>query len=248
MFRTVLQDSQIISQASRDLLQQRTPPNTRPAKASISVNISQSGGKKLFIQRDDPRTPAVGSQRDRQSSALPVTDQVIGRLVSLARKPSTKSREDEVTVGVHFNMQEEAALMALECYNRQYYLAGFDKNAYELPARQVFPSFDLNNRVHLHAVIKTKSDYKNWRQRTLKNSRDFAKVWIRRHRSQRIQNAEEYAILREALDSDFSTAWLRELFHFAYKAVDFENITELGLAFLKCKFSKPSITCLPNLY
>jgi hypothetical protein len=89
------QESQITSQANRERLQQNTPPNTRPAKASINVDISHSGGKRLFIHQDEPRTRNAGShQRDRQSSALPVTDQVIGKLISLAQKPPSKSRSN----------------------------------------------------------------------------------------------------------------------------------------------------------
>jgi hypothetical protein len=49
-------------------------------------------------------------------------------------------------------MQEEAAWDALELMNRQQYLAGFNKKAFELPAQRVYICFDHNNKVHMHGI------------------------------------------------------------------------------------------------
>jgi hypothetical protein len=60
-------------------------------------------------------------------------------------------------------------------------------------------------------VSKTKSDFRNWRQRTLNAAKSFARVYIMKHKDE---------VLKTAIDKDFNTAWFRDLFHFAYKAIN----------------------------
>lgn len=143
-------------------------------------------------------------------------------------------RERELDNTVHeWSRSEQVAMMELEVYSRQVYLAGLNNDNWALPARRAFPSAAPTNEVFLKATRKVRRDYKNWKSAVLHNTYQHVKWFVKDHTDQRVGKMVSFKQLFDRINKDFEMHWIPVIFSFAAKTIDFENLTKLGGDFLR---------------
>ena len=73
----------------------------------------------------------------------------------------------------------------------------------------------------------------------MKNVSTFVTLYIRGHSNDDVRSMISFKDLRQVINRDFEFHWLEQIFYFAFDVIDFDNVSPLGLAFLRCKSSYP---------
>jgi hypothetical protein len=203
------------------------------SRTSLS-QVMQAGSRRRVSQSQAVRSgfqshtsPAQAARANSQDAQLPTS-------ISGLEKASANTF-------IEYTKTEDSAILELEWYNRQQYLAGLSKEKYLEPVIRVFPEMSRTNMIFVKAVKKTRRDFKNWKSSVLRNVSSWVELYIEGHVNEDIRAMLDFKELRQAINEDFEFHWLEKIFHFAFEAVEFPTISPLGLSFLRCKFQHSRI-------
>lgn len=133
---------------------------------------------------------------------------------------------------------ESAAMAELNILCRRYFLTYLSNTYVDEPIRAVFPGMKIDHPVYKDAKRRVQSSYKTWKGQVLVAALGWVQRWISSARGARLaylSNLSTFADIKGEIHANFDDSWLETVFKFGIDAVDFEDISLMGLRFLKCK-------------
>ena len=191
---------------------------------------------KAFRSRSNSSTTlAPTSQRPSQNTSQSTTTSKAPQPTSKAPQPTSKAPQPTSKV---VSKSEDVAWDELNIMGRRWYLATLSNTFVDEPIQAVFVGMKPTNSIYIEAKTKLQRAYKQWKFRTLKEASKWMKRYIAVQKQSRIRelNAMTMEQLKTVVSDNFDDSWLSSVFGFGLEAVNFDDITELGLRFLRCKF------------
>ena len=134
-----------------------------------------------------------------------------------------------------FGDTDDRGFERLEMYARQWLIATFSNKAIDEPIQEAFPGMSANHAVFRNARKRVRDLYKSFKKRTLTDASLWFKQWATKYQNARYLNEMDFRTLKVVLSKSFSPNWLKEVFAWAHRAVNFDLCSPDAKAFLKCK-------------
>ena len=169
------------------------------------------------------------SQSNSQNQSSVYLDQTQGTQVQV----STPARKQ--------TKAEDAAFAELLVLSRRYYLTFLSNNIVDEPVQLIFPGMKTSHPMYKKAVTKVRQCYKNWKVAVIAAAADFVNRWIstaKADKAAKLAALNSHKALRQELLAGFCIEWLEMVFRFAIPVVDFDDVHDEGMKFLKCECSR----------
>ena len=123
---------------------------------------------------------------------------------------------------------------------RRYYMTFLFNQIVDEFIKAVFSEMKITHSIFKKARQKIMKSYKKWKIATLTKTAEFIQKWIQsikfKMSSHKI-SLDTYKNIKQKLAKDFSIDWLKFLFNFANVTINFEQILEKEIRFVKCTLS-----------
>lgn len=156
----------------------------------------------------------------------------------MAATQAESSQHEGLDNIVEYTKTEEDAFSELEWYCRQQFcISGFDKDSIDPVIQRVFPGLSSTSSIHRRAALKVRTNYRNWRFRTIGKARTWInQLLIADQSGLDLRKDYDFKSLRAKMNSIFDVEWIPEIFAFANGAIDFSNCSQLAKLFFQCKY------------
>ncbi|KAL8810846.1 MAG: hypothetical protein Q9223_007664 [Gallowayella weberi] len=133
---------------------------------------------------------------------------------------------------------EEEAFTELDLLVRRYFPAFLSNTMVHEPIATVFPGMSKSHPTYKQALKRTRSNYKTWKGRILKTALEWINKFVKNNSfaGNNLEHCDDFKTVKSALIDDFQDHWLQQLFQFAREAVDWSEISEAGLIWLRYVF------------
>lgn len=142
---------------------------------------------------------------------------------------------DEKLRAYTLSKTEIEAMQQLELYNRQQYCAGLsNQRGITQPARKVFPGIATTRVIYKLAVLKTRSDCRNWKSQILRQAKLQSAEYFKYHHNDAVRSAKTFSEIQAYVYEDYRLHWVSTIYNFARKFIDIKNASRIGHEWLRC--------------
>ena len=239
--------SQAKSTESQSQLQLKTSksrgqPQTRPPKLRSQPH---SEGVSLNHQQDNQPSTKHGITKTSRNPT-PINPHPAKKAHAPLKSQSSLDNRQFPSDSIQPQMQltntitkaEAEAFGELMTMTRRYYLTYLCNKIVDEPVRAVFPGMRSTHPTFKTAQERVKKSYKGWKTGVLEHAQVFVERWINnakpdvgRYRA----NLNTHRDIKEEFAKGFCNEWLDSVFFFAKPAVDFDDVENEGMRFIKCK-------------
>ena len=129
---------------------------------------------------------------------------------------------------------------ALNVFERRYYLITLSNIFVNEFIQIVFKDMKSTNSIYDKIKVRLQRFYKQWKSIILINVAKWIKRYIFIQRSSKIQKLNVMIMkqLKTVVFRNFDDSWFLSVFEFDVETINFENINELDVRFLRCESEK----------
>jgi hypothetical protein len=159
------------------------------------------------------------------------------------RHPAVVNRPDVSDSGRR-QVKGKEMFTLLERNARRFFLTTLSTKCINDVVNATMPHIRSDSLVYHEARTKVRNLFKTWKNRTLDCAVEWFRDWLDLPGSGQFVKETDFYKLATAVGSQFTLQDARRVFHWAVEAVEFDQCTSTGRAFIKCMTSIPSFqTC-----
>ena len=116
----------------------------------------------------------------------------------------------------------------------RYYLAFLSNIFVHEFIQAIFPEITCTHEIYVETKEKIWNNYKVWKNCTIDN----VKMWVHKYielKESNLKSVHNFQTLKYVFQKKYQSHWLKSVFKFVSKAVNFNKCTVNEYAFLKCK-------------
>jgi hypothetical protein len=148
---------------------------------------------------------------------------------------SSQSQQYSVVETRKTTVKEREAFNKLEQAGRRWFMATLSNRFIEEPLQEAMPNISQDDPIYREGKRRLRTSYKSWKHRILKDSLEWMRTWLSKLENSKFNATADFAYLRMAVSRSYNASLdVKEVFAWAQEAVNFEQCSDRGHAWICC--------------